>query len=103
MRASYATGPGDQGSRTLAYSQGRVGKAKRFQDLQLELLIKVACLGHGELIGHCAAGARRYSGDEDGVDGVLRLKRTGSLFQKPFKRKRIDSDRYLVTLVVYIH
>jgi putative transposase len=32
-----------------------------------------------------------------------RYDRTGSLFQKPFKRKRIDSDRYLVTLLIYIH
>ena len=29
--------------------------------------------------------------------------RTGSLFESPFKRRRIDSDRYFVTLVVYIH
>jgi REP element-mobilizing transposase RayT len=32
-----------------------------------------------------------------------RYGRTGSLFQKPFKRKRVDSDRYFVTLVTYIH
>ncbi len=29
--------------------------------------------------------------------------RTGSLFEKPFKRKLVDSDRYFVVLVVYIH
>ena len=29
--------------------------------------------------------------------------RTGSLFESPFKRRRIDSDRYFVTLVVYLH
>jgi putative transposase len=29
--------------------------------------------------------------------------RTGSLFEKPFKRKLVDSDRYFVALVVYIH
>ena len=29
--------------------------------------------------------------------------RTGSLFEKPFKRKVVDSERYFVTLVVNIH
>lgn len=29
--------------------------------------------------------------------------RTGSLFQKPFRRVRVDDDRYLSHLVVYIH
>jgi putative transposase len=29
--------------------------------------------------------------------------RTGSLFEKPFKRKRVHSDSYLAHLVVYIH
>jgi hypothetical protein len=29
--------------------------------------------------------------------------RTGSLFESPFKRRRVDSDRYFVALVVYIH
>ena len=29
--------------------------------------------------------------------------RTGALFQRPFKRIRVDSDRYFVTLVTYIH
>ena len=29
--------------------------------------------------------------------------RTGSLFEKPFKRKLVDSDRYFCALVVYIH
>jgi putative transposase len=29
--------------------------------------------------------------------------RTGSLFEKPFRRRRIDSDRYFTALVVYIH
>jgi hypothetical protein len=29
--------------------------------------------------------------------------RTGSLFQKPFKRKIVDDDRYFITLVTYIH
>jgi REP element-mobilizing transposase RayT len=29
--------------------------------------------------------------------------RTGSLFEKPFRRKRVDSDRYFTYLVVYIH
>jgi putative transposase len=29
--------------------------------------------------------------------------RTGSLFESPFKRRRIDGDRYFVGLVVYIH
>ena len=31
------------------------------------------------------------------------IDRTGSLFQKPFKRIRVDSDRYFVALVRYIH
>ena len=30
-------------------------------------------------------------------------RRTGSLFEKPFRRKLVDSDRYFVCLVVYIH
>jgi REP element-mobilizing transposase RayT len=30
-------------------------------------------------------------------------RRTGSLFEKPFRRKRIDSDRHFTYLVVYIH
>ena len=29
--------------------------------------------------------------------------RTGSLFEKPFRRKLVDGDRYFVALVVYIH
>ncbi|XWN36380.1 MAG: hypothetical protein ROO71_10520 [Balneola sp.] len=29
--------------------------------------------------------------------------RTGALFQRPFKRKEIDSDEYFRKLVVYIH
>jgi hypothetical protein len=29
--------------------------------------------------------------------------RTGSLFEKPFRRKLVDSDRYLTALVAYIH
>jgi len=29
--------------------------------------------------------------------------RTGSLFEKPFKRKLIEDDRYFTSLVVYIH
>jgi REP element-mobilizing transposase RayT len=29
--------------------------------------------------------------------------RTGSLFEKPFRRKLIDSDAYFVSLVAYIH
>jgi len=29
--------------------------------------------------------------------------RTGSLFEKPFKRKRVTSDEYLTHLEVYIH
>lgn len=29
--------------------------------------------------------------------------RTGSLFEKPFRRKRVDHDRYFTALVVYIH
>ena len=32
-----------------------------------------------------------------------RYQRTGSLFQKPFKRKRVDNERYFMTLVTYIH
>jgi len=32
-----------------------------------------------------------------------RYQRTGSLFHKPFKRKRVDSERYFMTLVTYIH
>ena len=32
-----------------------------------------------------------------------RYDRTGSLFQKLFRRKRVASERYFVTLVVYIH
>jgi len=30
-------------------------------------------------------------------------KRTGSLFEKPFKRKIIDNNRYLIYLTTYIH
>lgn len=33
----------------------------------------------------------------------LRNSRHGSLFERPFKRKRIDSENYLKQLVVYIH
>jgi REP element-mobilizing transposase RayT len=33
----------------------------------------------------------------------LRYERTGSLFQKPFKRILVDSDRYFTALVRYIH
>jgi hypothetical protein len=29
--------------------------------------------------------------------------RTGSLFESPFKRRRVDSDRYFAALVAYIH
>ena len=29
--------------------------------------------------------------------------RTGSLFEKPFHRKRVDKDRYFTALVIYIH
>jgi putative transposase len=29
--------------------------------------------------------------------------RTGSLFEKPFRRKLVDSDRYFAALVTYIH
>lgn len=29
--------------------------------------------------------------------------RTGSLFQKPFRRKRVTDDRYFTALVMYIH
>ncbi len=29
--------------------------------------------------------------------------RTGALFESPFGRKRIDSERYLLTLITYIH
>jgi len=29
--------------------------------------------------------------------------RTGSLFMRPFKRKRVDSDRYFQQLIIYIH
>src|SRR2546423_8557090 len=29
--------------------------------------------------------------------------RTGSLFEKPFKRKSIESEEYLTSLVLYIH
>lgn len=32
-----------------------------------------------------------------------RYKRTGSLFEKPFERKLIGSDRYLQNLIYYIH
>jgi putative transposase len=32
-----------------------------------------------------------------------RYKRTGPLFEKPFERKLVDSDRYFQTLVCYIH
>lgn len=32
-----------------------------------------------------------------------RYKRTGSLFQRPFKRKRITEEDYLKQLVFYIH
>ena len=31
------------------------------------------------------------------------FQRSGSLFEKPFKRKHIDVDRYLFQLVIYIH
>lgn len=30
-------------------------------------------------------------------------KRTGSLFENPFERKRVGSDSYFITLVTYIH
>ncbi|MEJ2736429.1 MAG: hypothetical protein P8189_23160, partial [Anaerolineae bacterium] len=30
-------------------------------------------------------------------------RRTGGLFESPFKRKRVDNDRYFTYLVVYIH
>lgn len=30
-------------------------------------------------------------------------KRTGSLFEHPFERKRVDSDAYFAQLVIYIH
>jgi putative transposase len=30
-------------------------------------------------------------------------KRSGSLFQKPFRRKIVDNDRYFITLITYIH
>jgi hypothetical protein len=33
----------------------------------------------------------------------IRYKRTGSLFQKPFKRRLVSSDRYFAALVRYIH
>ncbi len=33
----------------------------------------------------------------------IRYQRTGSLFQKPFKRRLVDSDLYFVALVRYIH
>ncbi len=33
----------------------------------------------------------------------IRFERTGSLFQKPFKRRLVDSDRYFAALVRYIH
>ena len=33
----------------------------------------------------------------------IRYERTGSLFQKPFKRRLVDSDRYFAVLVRYIH
>jgi REP element-mobilizing transposase RayT len=29
--------------------------------------------------------------------------RSGSLFEKPFKRKRVDNDRYFIYLIAYIH
>jgi hypothetical protein len=29
--------------------------------------------------------------------------RTGSLFEKPFRRKLVENDRYFTALVVYIH
>jgi REP element-mobilizing transposase RayT len=29
--------------------------------------------------------------------------RTGSLFEKPFKRRHVSNDRYFLTLIVYIH
>ena len=32
-----------------------------------------------------------------------RYERTGSLFQKPFKRRLVDSDHYFAALVRYIH
>jgi REP element-mobilizing transposase RayT len=31
------------------------------------------------------------------------FQRTGGLFESPFKRKRVDSDRYFTYLVAYIH
>ncbi len=33
----------------------------------------------------------------------IRYERTGSLFQKPFKRRLVNSDRYFAALVRYIH
>jgi len=32
-----------------------------------------------------------------------RYKRTGSLFEKPFRRLRVDNQRYFKTLIYYIH
>ena len=29
--------------------------------------------------------------------------RTGSLFEKPFRRRLVDNDRYFVALIAYIH
>ena len=33
----------------------------------------------------------------------MQWNRTGSLFEKPFKRKSIESEEYLTSLVLYIH
>ncbi|HNY03228.1 MAG TPA: hypothetical protein PKG48_11600 [Bacteroidales bacterium] len=33
----------------------------------------------------------------------FRMKRTGSLFQTPFRRKLIDTETYFTTLIFYIH
>ncbi|HUH25396.1 MAG TPA: hypothetical protein VLY87_02100 [Flavobacterium sp.] len=32
-----------------------------------------------------------------------KFKRTGNLFEKPFERKMIDSDKYFQNLIFYIH
>jgi hypothetical protein len=35
--------------------------------------------------------------------GISKVKRTGALFQRPFKRIPVDNISYLMRLIVYIH
>jgi len=37
------------------------------------------------------------------VSGDIATQRTGALFERPFKRIPVDSESYLIRLIVYIH